>query len=73
MQNKLLYIRKHAGIELEVQLFAVRRCQTNTMQNILFCAYNYHFLHNAYTLSSYMAQPYILMLILKIHNMSSKL
>lgn len=71
MQNILLYVRKHAGIELEV--FAVRRSQINTMQNILFCAYSYHFLHNAYTLSSYMAQPYILMLILKIHNMSSKL
>lgn len=43
------------------------------MQNILFCAYDYYFLHNAYTLYSYMAQPYIIMLILKMHNMSGNL
>lgn len=47
--------------------------QVNPTQNILFCAYDHTFLHNAYTPSFYMAQPYILMLILKMHNMSSKL
>lgn len=58
------------------------------MQNILFCAYHYQFLHSAYTLYSYMAQPYMFIsdtsqnviltstsaqFIFKMHNIWSKL
>lgn len=42
---------------IHTEVHIVKISQVDPMQNILFCAFNYNFLHSAYTLYSHMAQP----------------